>query len=296
MNLRHYIEEAEEKKVAIGHFNISDSTAFWAVWNAAYKLKLPIIIGVSEGERKFIGVKQVAAMVKSLREEYKDPNNPNEHYPIFLNADHTYSFEGVKEAIDAGFDAVIFDGAQISLEENTKITKQCVEYAKSVNPDIIVEAELGNIGQSSKILDAIPEGVKIDAEFLTKPEVAAEFVKSTGIDLLAPAVGNIHGMLRGGHDPKIDTERIKLIRKSAGVPLVLHGGSGTSDEDFVEAIKSGISIVHINTEIRLAYRQSLKITLGENPDEIAPYKFLKPSLAAMEKVVSQRLKLFNNLN
>ena len=77
MNLRHYIEEAEEKKVAIGHFNISDSTAFWAVWNAAYKLKLPIIIGVSEGERKFIGVKQVAAMVKSLREEYKDPKNPN---------------------------------------------------------------------------------------------------------------------------------------------------------------------------------------------------------------------------
>lgn len=295
MNLRHYIKEAEEKKVAIGHFNISDSTAFWAVWNAAYKLKLPIIIGVSEGERKFIGVKQVAAMVKSLREEYKDPNNPNEPYPIFLNADHTYSFEGVKEAVDAGFDAVIFDGAQITVEENTKITKQCVEYARSVNPDIIVEAELGNIGQSSKILDGIPEGVRLDAEFLTKPEVAAEFVKSTGIDLLAPAVGNIHGMLRGGHDPKIDTERIKLIRKSAGVPLVLHGGSGTGDEDFVEAIKSGISIVHINTEIRLAYRQSLKITLGENPDEIAPYKFLKPSLAAMEKVVRDRLRLFNNL-
>jgi len=295
MTLRDCIKQAEEKKVAIGHFNVSDSTAFWAVWSAAYKLKLPVIIGVSEGERKFIGVKQIAALVKSLREEYPDPNNKGEAYPIFLNADHTYSFEGVKEAVDAGFDAIIFDGAQITLEENTKITKQCVEYARGVNPEIIVEAELGNIGQSSKILDGLPEGVRVDAEFLTKPEMAATFVHETGIDLLAPAVGNIHGMLRGGHDPKIDTERIKLIRKSAGVPLVLHGGSGTSSEDFVEAIKSGISIVHINTEIRLAYRQQLKITLQENPDEIAPYKFLKPALIAMEKVVSERLKLFNNL-
>src|SRR3989338_1750810 len=179
MNLRHYIKQAEEKKVAIGHFNVSDSTALFAVWNAAHKLKLPVIIGVSEGERKFIGVKQVAAMVKSLREEYTDSENPNESYPIFLNADHTYSFEGVKEAIDAGFDAVIFDGAQIDLEENTKITKQCVEYARSVNPEIIVEAELGNIGQSSKILDGIPEGVRLDAEFLTKPAVASEFVRTT---------------------------------------------------------------------------------------------------------------------
>lgn len=287
MKLLDCIKEAEEKKIAIGHFNISDTNGLWAVFLAAQKLNLPVIIGVSEGERKFIGVKQIVALVRSIKEEF--------NYPIFLNADHTYSFEGVKEAIDVGFDSVIFDGAKLSFEENVSLTKKCVQYAKETKPDVLVEAELGYIGTSSKLLDEIPEGALVDSEVLTKPELAKQFVQETGISLLAPAVGNMHGMLKSGHNPKIDTEIVKELREATGVPLVLHGGSGISDEDFVESIKSGISIVHINTEIRLAYKQSLKLSLQENPDEIAPYKFLKPSVTAMEKVVSQRLKLFNNL-
>jgi len=287
MNLSEYVREAEKKKVAIGHFNVSDTSGLWAVFNAAHKLKLPIIIGVSEGERKFIGVRQIVALVKSIKEEF--------NYPIFLNADHTYSFEGVKEAVDAGFDSVIFDGAKLAFEDNLSLTKKSVLYAKNKNPDILVEGELGFIGTSSKLLEAIPEGATVESQFLTKPEIAAEFVRETGISLLAPAVGNMHGMLKTGHNPKINTERIKELRKSAGVPLVLHGGSGISDEDFTKAVKAGISIIHINTEIRLAYRQSLKLSLQDNPDEVAPYKFLKPSLVAMEKVVSERLRLFNNL-
>lgn len=284
--LKEYIQEAESKKVALGHFNISNLEGLWGVFRAAQKLDVPVIIGVSEGERDFVGVHQAVALIKSIREEYQ--------YPIFLNADHTYSFEKVKQAVDAGFDAVIFDGAQLSFEENIKATKQCVEYAKSVNPNILVEAELGYIGVSSKLLDALPEGVVTTGEGLTSPEQAQEFVQKTGIDLLAPAVGNVHGMMKVGHDPRLDIARIKAIREAAGVPLVLHGGSGTVDEDFVEGIKNGIAIVHINTEIRVAYKNALKQSLEQYPDEIAPYKFLKGAVEGVEKVAEQRMKLFNS--
>lgn len=284
-NLKEVIKKAEEKNVAIGHFNISNLEGLHAVFNASKKLNLPVIIGVSEGERDFIGIKQIVALVKSLREEYD--------YPIFLNADHTYSLERIKEVVDAGFDAVIFDGAKLSTEENIKITKQCVEYSRKINPEILVEAELGFIGSSSKILDEIPEGVDTKKELLTTPKDTKEFVEQTGIDLFAPAVGNLHGMLSHGKNPALDIDLIKQIRKEAGVPLVLHGGSGISDEDFKNAIKAGISIIHINTEIRLAYKKAVQLSLQENPDEIAPYKIMKNVVLAIEKVVEERMKLFN---
>ncbi len=285
--LREYIKEAEMNHVAMGHFNISNLEMVWAIFNAARKLNVPVIIGASEGERSFVGVKQIVAVIKSIREEY--------NYPIFLNADHTYSFEKVKEAIDAGFDAAIYDGAKLSYEENVKIAKQCVDYARSSsNPNILIESELGYIGQSSKVLDGIPEGVDLK-EGLTKPEQAKGFITSTGIDLFAPAVGNIHGMMRVGHDPDLDIERIKQIREAAGVPLVLHGGSGTTDKDFVNAIDAGIAIIHVSTELRVAYVNSLKKSLQENPDEVAPYKYLKNPVQDLEKVVEARLKLFNKL-
>lgn len=284
-NLKECILDANDKRVAIGHFNISNLEALWGIFNAARKLAVPVIIGVSEGERDFIGAGQAVALVKSLREEY--------NYPIFINADHTYSFDRVKEAIDLGYDAVIFDGTELSLEDNLKTTKRCVEYARKQNMEIIVEAEMGFIGKSSKILDEIPAGVKITEEFLTKAEEAKEFVDKTGVDLIAPAVGNIHGMLKGGKDPALNIGRIREIRKSTGVPLVLHGGSGNSVQDFTDAISAGVSIVHINTEIRSAYRKGLQLALQENPDEIAPYKYLKDAVKAVEKVVEEKLKIFN---
>jgi fructose-bisphosphate aldolase, class II len=286
-NLKECVVEAREKKVAIGHFNISNLEALWGIFKAAQGLNVPVIIGVSEGERDFVGVRQAAALVKSIRDEFQ--------YPIFLNADHTYSFERVKEAIDAGFDSVIFDGAKLSFEENVKTTKQCVDYARSVNPNVLIEGELGFIGTSSKILDEIPEGVMLDESSLTDPVKAKEFVELTGVDMLAPAVGNFHGMLRGGVDPKLNIERVKEIAETTAIPLVLHGGSGNSEEDFKASIANGISIVHINTEIRVAYKQGLQIGLTENPDEVAPYKFLKPSVKAVQDVVDKKLRFFNNL-
>jgi fructose-bisphosphate aldolase class II len=280
--LREYIKEAEEKKVAIGHFNISNLEALHGIYNAAKKLNVPIIIGLSEGEEDFVGINEAVGMIKELREK--------ENYPIFLNADHHGSFERVKECIDSGFDAVIFDAANLSFEENVKITKQCVDYAKSSGKNVLVEAELGYIGVGSNIKETIPVGAGIK----TKPEEAKKFVEMTGIDMLAPSVGSIHGLIKSGK-PHIDAELVAEIRKVAGIPLVLHGGSGLRDEDFTNAIAAGISIIHINTEIRLAYDEALKKSLADNPKETTPYKILQPAVVAIEQVVEARLKLFNNL-
>lgn len=288
-SLCEYIKEAEEKKVAIGHFNISNIEGFWAVVNASKKLNLPVTIGVSEGERDFVGIKQIKALVDTAKLE---------GLPIFLNADHTYSVERVKEVVDAGFDAVIIDGAEKSFEENLRMTKESVDYKNSVNPEILVEAEIGFIGKSSNVWDKVPEGTSSSEYKFTEQEEAKNFVKETGIDLFAPAVGNIHGMAKNLsiNFEKLDMERIKNIREATGVPLVLHGGSGITDEEFKQAISAGISIIHINTELRLAYKQGLQKSLSENPDEIAPYKYLRPARDAMQAVVEGRMKLFANLS
>lgn len=277
------ILDADTRKKALGHFNISTIDALWAIFDAAQKVNVPVIIGVSEGERKFIGLRQMILLVKSIREEFD--------YPIYSSADHTYSFEGVKKAVDYGCDGVIFDGAQLPYDENVRITRQCVDYAKSVNSDIVVEGELGYIGTSSKLLDKIPDDVLKTS--MTTPEQAQEFVRETGIDFLAPSVGNLHGMLKDAKNPNLDIERIKKIRKSAGIPLVLHGGSGISDEDFIESIDAGISIIHINTEIRKAWRDGVDSFLINNPNIVAPYKILSEAKSAVEGVVEERLRLFN---
>jgi fructose-bisphosphate aldolase, class II len=286
-NLKEIITEAEEKKVAVGHFNFSNLEGLRAIFRAAEKLSLPVVVGLSEGERDFVGVRQAAVLVKSLREEH--------NYPIFLNADHTYSFERVKEVVDAGFDAVIIDGSKLPLDQNIKLSKQCVEYAKSKNPNILVEGELGYIGASSKMLDEIPADIDLSTDGLVKPEVAKQYVEETGVDLLSPAVGNIHGMLKGIPNPHLNIELIRDLRAATGVPLVLHGGSGITADDFRAAISAGISLIHINTELRLAYRDGLRKFLQDNPDEVAPYKILSPAERAMEVVATERLKLFNNL-
>lgn len=285
-SLREFIQQAEQTHTAIGHFNISNIEGFWAVVNVSKKLNLPVIIGVSEGERDFVGIKQVKALVDTAK---------SEGLPVFLNADHSYSVERVKEVVDAGFDAVIIDGTEKSFEENLRMTKESVDYKNSVNPDILVEAEIGFIGKSSKMLDELPDDLDISENSMTKPEEAREFVEKTGVDLFSPAVGNIHGMVRSGN-PKLDIGRIKILREVVGMPLVLHGGSGITDDDFKQAISAGISIIHINTELRLAYKQALQKSLFENPDEIAPYKYLRPARDAMQAVVERRMELFANLS
>ena len=286
LTLRECIKEAEEKKVAIGHFNISNLEGLHGIYQAAKKLSLPVIIGVSEGEEKFVGREEAVALIKTLRER--------DNYPIYLNADHHSSFESVKACIDAGFDMAIIDCAKLSFEDNVEVTKQCVEYARSVTKstgrDILIEAELGFIGSGSDIKDKIPEGAGI----LTKPEDAEKYVKETGIDMFAPSVGSIHGLIKSGK-PHIDAKLVAQIKEVTGIPLVLHGGSGLADEDFTSAIASGISVVHINSELRLAYEQAVGKFINENPEEITPAKILAGAVTAIEQIVENRLKLFNNI-
>jgi fructose-bisphosphate aldolase, class II len=196
------------------------------------------------------------------------------------------------EAAKAGFDAVTIDFSALPIEENVARTKEAVEAIKSINPAILAEGEIGDIGTGSEIKDTAQGDSK-----LTTPEEAHQFVKATGIDNLAPAVGNMHGMLKsmvqGKTKKHLDLERIAQIKRAAGVFLTLHGGSGTDDEHFRKAIAAGINIIHINTELRVAWRESLDKSLARDSDEVVPYKILRPVVESVKQVVSSRLTLFH---
>lgn len=282
------IKQAEQSKTAIGHFNIAELEMLKGISRAAVKLNKPVIIGTSEGERSYLGVHHVVDLIKSYNDEHSKENG----YHLFLNADHTYSLEKVEEAARVGYDAVLFDGSKLPFEQNIAETKKAVETAKSINPDIVVEGELGYIGTSSKVFDQLPEGAQIEEKDLPSAEDAKQFVEETKVDLLAPAVGNVHGMFKNAPNPRLNIKRIKEIRKAVGVPLVLHGGSGVSDADFIDAIKAGISVIHISTEIRVAWRMAMGKAIKENK-EIAPYKVMPEVIDAVEKVVYNRLRLFS---
>lgn len=284
--LRSVLEEAQSKGVAVGHFNISDWVLLKAVFESAQELQLPVIVGVSEGERAFLGVAQVAALVKSLREK--------NGFPLFLNADHTHSLDSAIAAAKVGFDSVVFDLSALPLQENIRQTKQAVETLKSVNPEILIEGEIGDIGTGSEIHDSAPDRSKS----LTTPEEAKHYVASTGVDILAPAVGNMHGMLRtmlqGDVKKRLDLTRIREIKDACKSFLTLHGGSGTDDGDFQKAIAAGINVIHINTEVRVAWRRGLEEAFGQKPDEVVPYKLLPAAEESIKQVVLARLRLFNH--
>jgi fructose-bisphosphate aldolase class II len=286
MNLRDALADADRRRIAVGHFNISDLAALKGVVAAAAALRLPVLVGVSEGERDFVGVREVAALVRTIRAEHP--------YPIFLNADHTHSLSRAEEAARAGFDEIIFDGSALPFDENVRETKRAVEAIRAIDSSIVIEGEIGYIGTSSAVLTEVPKGMGD----LTTPTEARDFVRATGIDVLAPAVGNMHGMLasmvRGDARKRLDIERIKAIKEETGVFMTLHGGSCTDDEDFRRAIKAGMTIVHINTELRLAWRRSIERALAQHPDEVAPYKILPDAVKAVQEVVTGRLRLFSS--
>jgi fructose-bisphosphate aldolase class II len=283
--LRKVLEQAGTTGMAVGHFNVSDLVTLKAVFEAASDLRVPVIVGVSEGERQFMGVRQVAAIVKSLREEYD--------FPIFLNADHTHSLPSAIEAAKAGFDWIVFDVSTLPFEQNVRQTKAAVEALKSLRPDILVEGEIGDIGSGSEIHDAAPDLRK----GLTSPAKAKQFVEETRVDTLAPAVGNMHGMLKsmvaGNSKKRLDIERIRAIKAEARIFMTLHGASGTDDNDLKEAIAAGITVVHINTEVRLAWRRGLDAGLEKQPNEIVPYKLLPHVVDSVKQVVTARLALFS---
>ena len=284
-SLRKVLERAEANGTAIGHFNISDLVILKAVFRAAQDQNVPVIVGASEGERQYMGDRELFALVKSLRDEYD--------FPIFLNADHTHSLSSAVRAAEAGFDWIVFDLSALPFEENIRQTRAAVEKLKRMRPEILIEGEIGDIGSGSEIHDAAPDLKK----GLTSPAQAKQFLEETRVDTLAPAVGNMHGMLKsmvsGDARKRLDIERIREIKAAAPVFLTLHGGSGTDDADFRESIAAGITVIHINTEVRLAWRHGLDAALAAKPDEIVPYKILPAVIDSIREVVSSRLALFN---
>lgn len=281
MNLNYYLKQAKEGYYAIGHFNFGTADVLRGIVEASREAGAPaVMVGTSEGEADFFGLKEAVALVKALCEEYG--------YPIFLNADHFKSFEKCKEAIDAGYDSIIIDSSRLNLEENIALTKQVVDYARSVNPDISVEGELGYLKGSSEV----QQKIEISPTDYSKPEEVADFVLRTEVDRMAVVFGNIHGIVTD-QEEKLDIEHFSKIVSAEPRPYyVLHGASGLKDEDVVASIKAGITNIHFNTELRVAYRNEIDKQFHAHPNETTPYKYLGPAVDEVKKLVGHKIKLF----
>ncbi|MBI4120169.1 MAG: class II fructose-bisphosphate aldolase [Parcubacteria group bacterium] len=280
--LNRILQQAIQEKWAVGHFNVSNWEQLKAVVEAAKESRSPVMIGTSEGEREWWGLENIVALIKSLRAGYSD---------IFLNADHTKSPEAAKAAAGAGYDSIHLDGSVLPPAENISQTKEVVAYARSINPEISVEGELGYLRGESKLSG---EKIILKPQDYTDPVEAAEFVKATGVDRLAIAIGNIHGI--NADEPRLDFERLAQIRAavSGQVALVLHAASGIADEDIKKAMAAGISNIHISTELRLAWRKGLEQSLRDNPNEYAPYKLYQNVVEDIKNIVVSKAKLFDS--
>lgn len=280
--LSYYLQKAKKEGFAIGQFNFSDWSQVKGIVAAAQNLKAPIILGTSEGESKFVGLHEAVAMRDALRKKTG--------VPIFLNLDHGKSFEYLKEAIAAGYDMVHFDGSKLPLEENIKISKEVAKYAKWRG--VVVEGEVGRFGTDASKM--YTEKFQIKEEDLTKSEDAQKYMEATGVTVLAISIGTFHGLDSSGASPNLRFDRLTEIAKAVQVPFVLHGGSGTPEEDIKQAIKGGIAKININTETRLAFSTSLRKTLQDNPNEITPYKYFTDAIEAVREVTEKNIKLFGS--
>jgi len=278
------LKKAQQNQYTIGQFNVSTDEQLKAIIEVAKDFNSPVIIGTSEKERKFIGVNQIVALVESWTKETG--------LPIILNADHCKTFESIKEVVDAGYSAVHIDGSELSFKENIELTKKVVDYAKSKDFNILVEGELGYLRGGS---DIHKEKTEIQEKDLTNAKQAKEFVEKTGIDSLAVVVGNIHGIESGMKNPSLFLNRLEEIQKAIpNVFLVLHGGSGTPEQDIKKAIKLGVVKININTELRVAYTDALEQEIKEHPDEVRPYNVLAPAVEEVKKVVKEKIELFGS--
>lgn len=282
-NLNEYLKHAKDNKYAIGHYNFATADVLKAVIRGAKEAAAPaVMVGTSEGEAGFLGMREAAALVKVAREEFD--------FPVFLNADHYKSFEKCKEAIDAGYDSIIIDASKMPYEENVALTKQVTEYARGVNADISVEGELGYLKGSSEIQGK----VDISSADYTQPEQASNFVSRTGVDRLAIVFGNIHGIVTE-QEEHLDIGQLEKINAAVpGVYLVLHGASGLSDDEVSASIKTAIVNVHFNTELRVAYAMRLDEALhkADGTKETTPYKYMGPGADEVQKLVAAKTRVF----
>jgi fructose-bisphosphate aldolase class II len=278
--------QAREEHWAFGAFNLDDQPTLKAVVQAAKAKNAPVLVEVSQGEVDTIGLENVRDMVDNFKAQYG--------VEVYINLDHSPSVESAKKGIDAGFEFIHIDVSQAnhdaSEDDIFAATREVVEYAKKTGA--LVESEPHYFGGGSNKFDTAFNYEEIKRTFST-PEGAQHFAEATGIDTFAAAIGNLHGQYPV---PKmLDLELLQRIRDAVNCNISLHGGSGTPGHYFVKAVEIGVTKVNINSDMRVAYRETLEKTLSDNPDEYSVAKLVeKHVIPAVQAVVEAKLDMFNS--
>lgn len=277
VNSKEVLKKAKEGKYAVPHFNINNLEWTRFILEECEKEKSPVILGVSEGAKKYmVGFHTVTEMVKAMVEELQIT------VPVVLHLDHGSSVASCKEAIDAGFTSVMIDASKYSVEENIQMTKEVVEYAHQKN--VTVEAEIGHVGGEE-------DGVADELAY-AKIEDAIRLAKETGIDSLAPALGSVHGIYKG--EPKLDFQRMMEIKEKTNLPLVLHGGSGIPDELIKKSVTCGICKLNINTDLQIVWAKAVRSFLKENQLVYDPRKVIKAGEQAIKDKIDEKIHLLES--
>lgn len=282
---RHLMQRTRSQGFAVGAFNIDNQETLIAVARAAQKLDSPVLVEVSDGEVRAMGLENVRDMVDNYKDEYG--------IEMFLNLDHSPSVEAAKKAIDAGYEFIHIDISQANHdatdEEIVLKTKEVVDYASFTGA--LVESEPHYFGGSSNVHDEAINYDEIRKTFST-PEGARAFVEATGIDTFAAAIGNLHG--KYPVPKELDLDLLRRVREAIGCQISLHGGSGTPAHYFEEAARIGVSKININSDMRYAFRRSLEKVLAENPDEYAIVKLMPEVYGAVQAVVEEKIQSFGS--
>ncbi len=283
VHIKKLIQQVKKEKYALGAFDTFNLEITLGIVNGARQAKKPIILQVTPTTIKYAGIESISYLIKTVVQ------NQAKNIPIALHLDHGKTFSDIVECIKAGFSSVMIDASSLPFEKNLALTKKVVQYAHKHN--VWVQGELGRVVKGKQGYDKLINGPE---EFLTDPDQAQEFVKKTKIHTLAVAIGNIHGPYKMRHGvPRLFLSRLKEIQKKVNVPLVLHGASGVPLIQIKKAISLGIRIINIDTEIRMAFKQSLIQSLKVNRKEYDPRKILFPTIENVAKIVKKKILIFS---
>jgi fructose-bisphosphate aldolase class II len=281
INMKDLLVHAQQNKYAVGAFNITNFDFIDYILDAAVESNSPVILQLAEAHFRYLNLEDIAPAVISAAK--------NVNIPVCIHLDHGKSLKTMVRAIRAGFTSIMYDGSEHPLEENLKGTKEVVKIAHSV--DVSVEGELGNVGgEVVGVEAAIPH--TSSKELFTKVEDAVYFARESGLDTLAISIGNVHGLYKG--DPELDFERLEAIRDAVGIPLVLHGGSGISDDDFKKAISLGICKINFYTGISQAAVAKVHKFIEEHPGSISYPDLAELAMTEIKNVVKDRMEVFGS--
>lgn len=282
---RHLYQRTRSQGFAVGAFNVDNQETLIAVCRAAQKLNSPVLVEVSDGEVKAMGLENIRDLVDNYKLEYG--------VEMYLNLDHSPTVEDCKRAIDAGYEFIHIDISQANhdatTEEIIEKTKEVVEYAQFTGA--LVESEPHYFGGSSNVHNEEIDYEEIKKTFST-PESSKAFVEATGIDTYAAAIGNLHG--KYPVPKELDLELLQTIRDAIPCQISLHGGSGTPLHYFEEAAKIGVSKININSDMRYAFRKTLEKVLANHPDEYAVVKLMPEVYEAVQAVVEEKIAAFGS--